>query len=84
MFYNMAELTIGSGLFRNILGVLIVFLFGMFFGIFLFKPTQTENKISVNQKKLENYSVPVTVIDNSDGDQVKSLRKVLTKKKNLM
>tara|TARA_B100000674_G_scaffold326478_1_gene272289 strand:+ start:310 stop:1404 length:1095 start_codon:yes stop_codon:yes gene_type:complete len=81
MFYNMAELTIGSGLFRNILGVLIVFLFGMFFGIFLFKPTQTENKISVNQKKLENYSVPVTVIDNSDGDQVKSLRKVLTKKK---
>jgi len=72
---------IGSGLPRNILGFLIVFLFGMFFGAFLFKPTQTENKISVNQQKIGNYSVPVTVIDNSDDDNEKPLHKDLTKEK---
>ena len=53
----------------------------MFFGVFLFKPTQTETKISIKQNKLENYSVPVTVIDNSGGEKVKSLHKVFTKTK---
>lgn len=72
---------IGSVLLRNILGVFIIFLFGMFFGAFLFKPTQTENKISASQKQLENYSVPVTVIDNSGGEPVRSSYKDLTKKK---
>ena len=72
---------IGSGLFRKILWVLIVFSLGMFFGILLFKPTQTENKISGKQNKLENYSVPVTVIDNNREDKVKSPHKVFTKTK---
>jgi hypothetical protein len=81
IFYNKADFKIGSALFRKILGVFIVFLLGMFFGVFLFKPTQTETKISSKQNKLENYNVPVTVIDNSGGEKVKSLHEVFTKTK---
>lgn len=72
---------IGSGFFCKILWVFIVFLSGMFFGVVLLKPTQTETKISGQQNKLENYSVPVTVNNNNGRDQVESLHKVFTKTK---